>query len=131
MASNPKVHLGNHVIEFEGQELELFVFRSYYLFSPERFRIDLEDADGQPFFTLSLNNPQEELNSDEFIVKNYGENEGLWAQMEDFWLFQDTGKTDRYGRPIWRVFDDGKEVDEVYEAERKDHEEKSDSEPEV
>lgn len=105
MAGNVKVHLGNHFIMFEGERLELFLFQSYYIFSPERIRIDAEDSNGHPFCTLSLNDPAQadKLKKDEFIVKDYNENEDIWEQMLDFWRFADTGRYDEHFRPIWRL----------------------------
>lgn len=104
---NPKEYLGTYTIIYEEELVELMIFKSRYIYSPELIRIDMETTDGEPFCTLSLNDPTqaEDLEKDEFIVKDYSENEGIWEQMLSFWRFQDTGKSDRYSAPIWRLLD--------------------------
>lgn len=113
MAAGVKELLGTYTIIYDEEMVKVYVFKSYYIYSPELIRIDLENENGEPFCTLSLNDPTqaEDLEKDEFIVKDYSENDGIWQQMLNFWRFQDTGKTDRYSAPIWRLLDSHRRAD--------------------
>lgn len=70
-----------------------------------RLAVVLVSEDGSPFATLSCNIPEVNLKEDEFVVKNWSENEQLARSCRD--LFEDTGKSIMVGHagyaPIWRI----------------------------
>lgn len=60
------------------REYELMVRKTLY-FIGKRTRLDLIDtSDGFPILTATINVPNEELSSDEVVIKNYSENYGLY-----------------------------------------------------
>jgi hypothetical protein len=46
-------------------------------YSNNRTAITLEDADGEPIATATVNLPDEPLEKDEVFIKNWSENEGM------------------------------------------------------
>lgn len=75
--------------------------------SPGNLALILEDVhDGSDIGTLSTNIDGTKLESDEFFVKNWSENESLAKAAYDSGLFEDTGKKVQTGfvqAPIWRI----------------------------
>ena len=88
-----KVVLGSQEVNFFGDRHLLNIYKTYYSSPPDRICILLEDAeDDCPFAVLSVNVPNEPLEPDEFVVKNYGDNETLAPQLYDFHRFKHEGK---------------------------------------
>lgn len=117
MARRHKEFLGFHEIVYKEESLRLQLFESKYYSTPGRIRIDVELVNGRPFGTLSIHVPRQKLRANEFVVQDGG-----WTrQMLSFWMFQDTGKEDMYGRPIWRLWgDDAGEEEETGEEEKEE-----------
>ena len=67
--------------------------------------ITIVDENEQPYSVLTINMPNVQLESNEFIIKNYSENEGMADTVFATGWFEDTGKKVRAGFalvPIWR-----------------------------
>jgi len=68
-------------INFNQWECEILI-RKYPL--NNRKAIQLVDAeDGSPVATATVNFPDEPLNDDEVLIKNYSENEGVYQALVD------------------------------------------------
>lgn len=66
------------------------VFKKYY--DNGRTAITLIDQeDGMPYCTATINVPEIDLLPDEVIIKNYSENEGILELLEKAGYIQDTG----------------------------------------
>lgn len=62
------------VFHYKGMDCELIKGR----YDNGRIGLEVIDAkDGEPLFTATVNLPDIELASDEVVIKNYSENEGL------------------------------------------------------
>lgn len=65
----------------------------------------VRDAQSQPYSVLTINVPSVKLDSNEFIVKTYSENEAISKAIFTTGWFEDTGKRVKTGFvevPIWR-----------------------------
>jgi hypothetical protein len=83
------------------------VFDKYANRKPPRICVKLQALNGEPYGILSVNVPDvDNIELDEFVVKNYSENTGLDDLSRYGGRFEDTGKRVKVGFatcPVWRV----------------------------
>jgi hypothetical protein len=75
-------------------------------YGSSRIAILLQEQDGEPFGTLTVNLPDEEIEDGEIIVKTWSGNEPLADAAMKSGLFSDTGKRLKTGfveAQIWRI----------------------------
>jgi hypothetical protein len=86
-----------------GEEMRMFEFRYKVGYANGLL---LLNAMGEPYATLTINMPDERVGKDEFIIKNYSENEDLALSMFFRGIFIDTGRRIPTGFvivPVWKL----------------------------